>query len=742
MRFASPFPWWLAVALVAAAAAAAYRAYARPIIPLSVRRRGVLTGLRFAALLCLLLFLAQPVRQEPAAATETVVPVLLDHSRSMAIADAEGRSRLDAAVALIRDRVSPAIGDDVQVELWAFGETLAPADLATVRADARRSDVTAALEAVRTRYADRTVAGIVVVSDGGDTGDELINPVGAPVFTLGVGAPAVSRDREVLDLTAGQAVVAESTVDLGISAVGHGFGVEPFAVRVFEDGVALRELRLTPSADGAVVRAVIPVSPKLETPTLYRVEIPVDPTELVPDNNVRSVLIQPPGRPRRLLVVEGAPGYDHSFLKRALSQDSGIVVDSVVRKGENDRGEHTFYIQVQGPDELGQGPDARGRALATGYPETRDALFWYDAVILANVDVTLLRPAQLELTAAFVGERGGGLLVMGAQSFEGRGLGGTPLESVLPLALTGSGSGVRLPDLAGTPHRIGLTADGETHPIMRLGDGVPETRRRWAAAPALGRIVQLGRPSPGAAVLATTSGEDTAARPVVAVQRFGRGRTMLFAGEASWRWRMLLPAADDTYDRFWRQTARWLAADAPDLVMVRMDGGRAEGDPLRIDVVVADAAFAPVPDAAVRVRVTDPGDATREVSATLVAGETGRYVVELEPARRGVYQVAARADRGGRELGRADAAVLVGGADLELTDPRRQDAVLRRLAAASGGRFLDADGIDALGGLLRAGAAGPAPATVRDLWDTVWGFALVVGLLSAEWGLRRRWGLR
>ena len=735
MRFASPFPWWLAVVLVAAAAVSAYRAYARPIIPLSVRRRGVLMGLRFAAFLCVLLFLAQPVRQEPVAATETVVPVLLDHSRSMAVADADDRSRLDVAVALIRDRLGPAIGEDVRMELWTFGEALAPADLATVRAEARRSDLTAALDAVRTRYRDRTVAGIVVLSDGGDTGDELTDPVGSPVFTVGVGLPAVSRDREVLDLTGGQAVVAESIVDLAISAVGHGFGVAPFEVRVFEDGEPLRVLQLTPPADGAVVRAVVPVSPKLETATLYTVEIPVDPTELVPENNVRSVLIQPPGRPRRLLLVEGAPGYDHSFFKRALSDDPGIVVDSVIRKGQNDRGEHTFYIQVQGTAE-------RARALASGYPATREALFWYDAVMLANVDAALLRPAQVALTAAFVAERGGGLLVMGARSFEGRGLRGTPLETLLPLALTGGGGGVRLPDLAGAPHRIALTADGETHPIMRLGAGIAETRRRWNAAPALGKIVQLGPPSPGATVLATTTGEETAARPVVAAQRVGRGRTMLFAGEASWRWKMLLPSTDDTYDMFWRQTARWLAANAPDPVMLRIEGGRAEGDPLHIDVAVADAAFAPVPDAAVRVRVTDPNGATREVAATRVAGETGRYVADVAPAQRGVYQVTALADRGASELGRVDAAVLVGGADLELTDPRRQDAVLQRLAAGSGGRFLDADSIDELGALLRGHAAQQAPPTVRDLWDTVWGFVLVVGVLSVEWGLRRQWGLR
>ena len=734
MRFASPLPWWLAVVLVAAAALAAYRAYARPIVPLSVRRRGVLMGLRFTVFLVLLLLLAQPVRLEPAAAADTLVPVLLDQSRSMAVDDVDGGPRLDAAVALIRDRIAPAIGDEFQIELWVFGETLARADLASVRAEARRSDLRAALDAVQTHYAGRPVAGIVVVSDGGDTGGAAPPWTGSPVFTIGVGAPAVSRDREVLDLTIGQAVVAESVVDLSISVVGHGFGLAPFAVRVLEDGRLLRVLQVTLPADGAVVRTVVPVSPKSETATLYTVEIPLDPTELVSENNVRSVLVQPPGRPRRVLLVEGAPGYDHSFLKRALRDDPGIVVDAVVRKGQNDRGELTFYIQ---------GAAERTGALASGYPTTREALFAYDAVILANVEASRLRPAQIEVTVAFVAERGGGLLVMGARSFERRGLRGTPLETLLPLTLRdrGGAGGVGLPHRAGTSHRIALTADGESHPIMRLGGSVAVTRSRWDVAPTLGNVIPLGSPRPGATVLATATGDGASARPLVAIQRFGRGRAMVFTGEASWRWKMLSPSTDQTYDLFWKQTARWLAAAAPEPVMLRVMGGRAEGDLLHIDVVVADAVFAPVIDAGVRVRVTDPNGDTREVSATLVAGAGGRYVAEVEPTRRGVYRVTAFADRGAGELGRAVAAVLVGGADLELTDPRRQDAVLRRVADASGGRFLDAARIDELVGALRANAALALP-MVRDLWDTVWGFLAVVGVLFGEWGLRRRWGLR
>ena len=131
-----------------------------------------------------------------------------------------------------------------------------------------------------------------------------------------------------------------------------------------------------------------------------------------------------------------------------------------------------------------------------------------------------------------------------------------------------------------------------------------------------------------------------------------------------------------------------------------------------------------------------------ESSATPVADDTGRYAVEVAGRGAGVYQVTAIADQDGVELGRAEMSVLVGGADIELTDPRRHDAVLQRIADASGGRFLLTEDIDTLSGVLRGAVLESGPPIVYELWHSVWSFLLVAGVVSAEWALRRQWGLR
>jgi hypothetical protein len=93
-------------------------------------------------------------------------------------------------------------------------------------------------------------------------------------------------------------------------------------------------------------------------------------------------------------------------------------------------------------------------------------------------------------------------------------------------------------------------------------------------------------------------------------------------------------------------------------------------------------------------------------------------------------------------LGTASAALLVGGADLEMTDPRLNLQVLQRIALGSGGRVIAAGDGPALLEALSAGVPAAQIAVTHDLWHNGWSFAVIVVLLGAEWILRRRWGLR
>jgi uncharacterized membrane protein len=736
VSFANPLPWWALLGIVAAAGLVSWFAYSRWSIP--PRRRLVLSVLRFVTLLALVLFLLRPVSSIPSAdAAHVVVPILVDTSRSMSIEDAaRGARRIDRARQLLTERFMPAIGERFKVEVLAFGEAVTPTPVASLSATARRSDLASAVSSLRDRYRGRAVAGIVLLSDGGDTSGngERAAEASAPIFPLGIGALQPMTDREVLGVTAAEQALDDSRVDIAASAVSHGLGTAPIELRLLENGRPIDVRRPAPAADGVPVREVFQVSPPRGAATVYTVETPVASGELVPENNARSALVQPPARPRRILLVEGAPGFEHSFLKRAWGADAGLEVDSVVRKGKNEQNADTFYIQAQ---------RTRAESLASGYPPTRDALFLYDAIVLANVEGHQFTHAHLDATRAFVAERGGGLLVLGARSFLRQGLADTAIEEALPLDLTEREGGT-IPASSRPLNRVSLTTAGEAHPIMQLAPLVEDTRKRWEAVPALASTAALGGPRPGASVLAVASGPGGAARAVVAVQRYGEGRAMVFAGEASWRWRMLMPASDRAYDTFWKQAVRWIALGAGDPVQVTAAPGSAPGEPLPLRVLVRDAAFAPQRDATVDVRVTAPDGRSETLRAAPESGtdSAGRYTASLHPTVSGVFKVSVEARHAAGAIGSAATSVLVGGADSEMSDPRVNQELLRRIASASRGRVLQEADLGNLADLLDASAPASGLTTRRDLWHTGWSFAAILILLGAEWLLRRRWGLR
>ena len=739
MLFQVSVPWWVLAALVGGVGLIAYWAYAHPPVPLSRPQRVPLMVLRFAGLLLLILFLLRPVGPALSPAADTLVPILIDVSRSMSVTDVNGARRIDHAARLVRDELVPRLVPDFQIEVLAFGTDLVPADVTTLEADAPLSDLTGALSAVSDQYRGRSVAGIVIVSDGGDTGSQDVRQVlthgSIPVYPVAVGSARLHHDLEVTDLTVASPTMSSSVVDVEVGVVAYGHGEGPVEVRLTEDGRLLNVRRIRLPGDGVPVLTVFQVSPKRDAATMYTVQVPANHGEEITENNTRSVIVAPPGNPRRVLMVEGSPGYDHSFLKRVWLADSGVSLDAVVRKGQNDRGEHTFYIQAD-PERMA--------ALATGYPIAEEALYAYDMVVLANIEAEFLRPDQLAMTAAFVAERGGGLLLFGKTSLTSRGLVGSPLEELLPLELSDRSESLGGIGTSVLANKVALTEDGAAHPVMRVAPTESENRQRWANVPVLTSSVAMGAPRPGASVLALVGPSGGEMGPLIAVQRYGRGRTMVFTGEAAWRWQMQLPANDRMYESLWGQAVRWLVAAAPKPVTLTPSGRNpSPGEVVYLDVDVVDDAHLPVFDASPVIHLTGPdGDATT-LNVRLTDGVSGPYTAQFSPERPGVYRIEVEVEHEEAFPDTVSDWLLVGGVNTEFVDPRLNEEVLRRVATASGGRMIGPGELDELPELLRARLfTGGVPGAPRDLWHGVWSFVIVLMILATEWILRRTWGMR
>ena len=172
MTFASFPPWWLAGLVGLAVVVAVWAEYRRPLAPLSAFQRSTLAAIRATTLVALVLFLFRPIALLPPAGTrDAVVPVLVDVSRSMRLTDAEGQSRIARASSLVQYELLPALSTSYRTELFSVGDSLAAATAGSLSARARQSDLAGALTRVRERFRGERVAGIVLISDGADTGE-------------------------------------------------------------------------------------------------------------------------------------------------------------------------------------------------------------------------------------------------------------------------------------------------------------------------------------------------------------------------------------------------------------------------------------------------------------------------------------------------------------------------------------------------------------------------------------------
>jgi hypothetical protein len=205
---------------------------------------------------------------------------------------------------------------------------------------------------------------------------------------------------------------------------------------------------------------------------------------------------------------------------------------------------------------------------------------------------------------------------------------------------------------------------------------------------------------------------------------------------------MMQPSTDRSYDFFWRQTVRWLATGAADPVSASVPDAAEPGDAVDISVDARDRAFTPLNDASVETTLTAPGGEAKPMPMRPTASAAGRFVATFTPAEAGLYRVHAEARRGQEALGVSDRWFYVGGSDREFADPRLNEGFLRRIARETGGQYLHASEAAKAVSLLQAAVPENLEPERRDLWHEPWAFAAMIVILSAEWVLRRRWGLR
>jgi len=734
----------LLVLIVLLAGAFIYFVYLRPRIRLSKRTTATLIALRVALLTVLVTLLLRPV-----VVVSSVIPrssyvaIMVDDSVSMKLRDMpDGNARIDTVkqslLATGPNSFLSRLDAKFKTSLYGFAGAVSRLKGADdLFAEGRTSDVAGALDEAIKRSSGMPLSAVVLATDGAsnvprDLAATLreLRARDIPVFTVGVGNTARPIDAELTRINMPRRVLVGSRVNIESYVGLSGYEATKVLIGVREDGRAIKteEINLRGNDTQAVNLEITPTTPGIHR---YTVEVtPLD-GELTVENNKQDAVVEVISGPLRLLHVEGEPRWELGKIRESLAlNEKNITLVSLQRTGEN-----KFYRQGIGSQ----------TELVSGFPVTEEELFAYDGLVIGSVEAGFFTADQLRNIEAFVARRGGGLLAIGGRlSFDGGKYKGTTIDDLLPVSLTG---GATDDAMSFAPvYKPVLTGAGQTHPITRLQDDRGANQKAWNELPPIAVSQVLANVKPGALVLLEArrvEGGGPQSAPLLVQQRYGRGQTLALTAADTWRWRMRMDSKNNAHETFWRQMLRYVVSGTPRQIEIGAERDvYAMDDIVNIVADIRDKRFNPVSDAHATARVTKPSGLVVDVPLTFTTlNSVNTYAGQFKADEFGAHRielVGTSADLGALN---ATSNVLVSDLNREYYSAAQNSDLLKRISTETGGKYYTPAEAQSLLDDLVYRQTPYSERVTKDLWDMPINFMLIIGLLSAEWFLRKREGL-
>ncbi len=722
--------------------------------------------------------------------------VVADNSQSLQVRDAGSTSDRADRVRALLDTEQPwleTLDQDFDLRRFQFDTRLkAVSDFSELTFQGVASSLGSALQTISTRYRDRPLAGILLLTDGNATDATRVATATAdlaPIYPVVIGREAPARDISVSRVAVSQTNFEAAPVTVTAEIEAHGYDDEDVVVQLLdENGNVVSEQVQSPPADarqqGEPRLTRFQLQPETGGISFYQVranaatEVPdanddenasgEEPApaatveEATQKNNQRLAIVDRGGGPFRILYISGRPNWEFKFLRRASREETDVQLVGLIRIAKREpkfefrsrRGESTNPLfrgfgndrdetveQYDEPVLLRLGTRDADE-LRGGFPKSAEDLFAYHAVILDDLEASFFTQDQMLLLQSFVSERGGGFLMLGGyDSFVEGNYRRTPIGEFLPVYLTGQPASA-----ADQRFRLALTREGWLQPWVRVRDNEPDERVRLAEMPDFETVNRVQGIKPGAAVLATVTQQDGKSRPALVTQRFGKGRVSALLIGDMWRWAMERkePSKESDLEKAWRQMLRWLVADVGQ--RIELETRKMTEDPhqgVELTVRVRDEKFLPLDNASVQVRVTDPDGNPLLLTAAASDEQAGVYRATHVPRKPGAYRAQVTVNASDqRRVGEREVGWTAEPAPDELRSLTPNRRLLEDLAAQTGGEMVRAEDLRTFSQSLQRREAPIQRRHIDPLWNHWIVLAVSIICLTGEWSLRRWSGLR
>jgi hypothetical protein len=487
-----PWPPWATLLFVLFAVVFVVMMYRREAGRASPLYRLAPAAMRVALILLAMTLIGQ-VALRPLRTDLPELVVLIDDSRSMTLADETRTSRWQQLQTLLAEddgKLTRRLSEKYALRLRFLNaertertdntaETIAAIRAATAAGE--QSRLGEALIAAIERNAAAPPAAVLTFSDGVNTAGtslaeaaEFARRRGVPLWFVGFGGERPPRELRLSDLTAEESMFLGDALLVQFRLRTEGMRGEQISVAVREKGntAPLAKTKLAAAADGRPQTVGLSIRPARQGRVEYLVEATADGGELKSNPLFGAVDVR--REKLAVLLAESAPSFEFRYLHNLLSRQEDIALSSVLQEAD-------------------PGHAAQARGFLAEMPQTRDALFAFDVLILGDFNPRLLGPDVLRNMAEFVErpEKGGGAALIAGPRYMPAAFAQTPLARLLPAALSRPRPVVA--ETAADGFRVMPTELGLASPNMQLGMTAEETRAIWDSLPPLYWRLDLSR---------------------------------------------------------------------------------------------------------------------------------------------------------------------------------------------------------------------------------------------------------
>jgi hypothetical protein len=613
---------------------------------------------------------------------------LIDSSTSVGeVIDSAGQSKLTATLIETKNTVENS-GYEVK---W---KDLAGNDVTAIRANGPTSDLNRGIQNIVNEFEGRNLAGVVLVSDGiyNSGASPLYTPVRMPIYSVGLGDTIARVDLILKNVAFNKVAYQGNKFPLKAQVLMQGIDNQDVSVTVLKDGKVLSNEKKNTGT-----KSLIDFDFQLDAieKGIQRYDILVKPHDQESNkrNNAMSIFIEVVDGKKKIVLIAPAPHPDIKALR------------AVVEKNSN----YEFIVHI---------PGVANADAAYLKPGASELVIFHQVVDMAGRTLPIFNSLSKGSSSL--------LLMIGSQT----NLRQLPANQI-PLQFEYRGQWDEVTPIVNSEFRdFGFSENSNgvfsRYPPVQVPFG------------------KFAYPPKANVLLYQQIGSVATDRPLLLSWEEGEKKIAALIGEGLWRWRLNEFADNgntEMFDELFSKLIQYLSTleDKRKFRSFPLQNEFSDSEPVVIESQVYNDLFELMYGNTIQLQLRDEQGKVTNYSYTTSPGGS-RY--RIGGLKEGVYRFKASTTLSNKTE-EVNGQFLVKAQNIEAQNLTADFGLLRKLSSETGGKFYNSDQLSILASDLertKAASLIHSEETFNQLINLKWVFFLLLGLISAEWFLRKYLG--